>query len=55
MNIIETLAKEFSLLKSGGSDFHGDNKPDIQLGIGKGDLLVPASYYYELKKFKMNI
>ena len=49
------LAKEFSLLKSGGSDFHGDNKPDIQLGIGKGDLLVPASYYYELKKFKMNI
>lgn len=49
------LAKEFSLLKSGGSDFHGDNKPFIQLGIGKGDLLVPASYYYELKKFKMNI
>jgi len=35
------LAVQFSLLESGGSDFHGDNKPDIKLGTGKGDLMVP--------------
>jgi predicted metal-dependent phosphoesterase TrpH len=26
------LAKEFDLLISGGSDYHGDNKPDVPLG-----------------------
>ena len=31
-------AEEYGLLKSGGSDFHGDNKPDIELGTGKGNL-----------------
>ena len=36
-----SLASEFGLLESGGSDFHGENKPDIQLGSGKGDLAVP--------------
>lgn len=39
----QSLASEFSLLESGGSDFHGENKPDIQLGSGKGDLAVPYS------------
>ena len=39
-----SLASEFGLLESGGSDFHGENKPDIQLGSGKGDLAVPYSF-----------
>lgn len=38
------LAKEFSLLPSGGSDFHGKNKPDISLGRGKGNLEVPLCF-----------
>ena len=33
--------KEFDLLSSGGSDFHGANRPHIQLGIGEGDFCVP--------------
>ena len=36
-----SLASEFGLMESGGSDFHGGNKPDIQLGSGKGNLAVP--------------
>lgn len=44
------LAKEFGLLPSGGSDFHGANKPDIQLGKGKGTLAVPVSFLDGLKK-----
>ncbi len=35
------LAKECRLLISGGSDFHGSNKPDIELGTGRGNLFVP--------------
>lgn len=31
-----------NLLSSGGSDYHGDNKPDIFLGIGRGNLQVPS-------------
>lgn len=38
------LAKEFDLLPSGGSDFHGSNKPDISLGTGMGRLAVPEEY-----------
>lgn len=38
------IAREFSLLESGGSDFHGDRKPDIALGRGRGNLAVPASF-----------
>ena len=48
--LAEVLAEEYSLLPSGGSDFHGTNKPDIQLGSGKGSLAVPMSYCTALKE-----
>jgi len=41
-------AKEFGLITTGGSDFHGENKPDIKLGTGFGNLRVPDECYYEL-------
>jgi len=50
--LAQALAQKFSLLCSGGSDFHGDNKPDIKLGVGKGDLFVPQSYCDKLKEVK---
>lgn len=28
--------------KSGGSDYHGENKPTINLAIGKGNLKIPT-------------
>ena len=37
---IVNLCKTNNLLMSGGSDFHGENKPDIKLGVGKGNLQV---------------
>lgn len=43
------LAKEFDLLPSGGSDFHGENKPDIQLGSGKGSLSLDIALLDGLK------
>jgi len=37
------IVKQFGLLPSGGSDFHGANKPDTQLGTGKNNLHIPCS------------
>lgn len=35
------FAQKHNLLISGGSDYHGINKPDIALGSGKGNLDIP--------------
>lgn len=43
------LCEELELLKSGGSDFHGDNKPGLMLGSGYGELRVPYKYIDEIK------
>lgn len=47
--IADKLADEFHLIKSGGSDFHGENKPEIKMGTGKGNLNIPYSVYENLK------
>lgn len=44
------LAKEFELAPSGGSDFHGSNKPDIELGSGKNNLQIPYSILENLRR-----
>ncbi len=44
------IAGEFSLLPSGGTDFHGSKKPDIKLGTGKGNLSVPYEFCLNLLK-----
>lgn len=47
-----SIAEEYGLLLSGGSDFHGENKPDIQLGTGRGDLAVPYALLERLRNGK---
>lgn len=46
---IKELAKKYDLLVSGGSDFHGANKPDIDLGTGCGKLFVPEDLLIPIK------
>lgn len=48
---VKQLAKEYQLLPSGGSDFHGSNKPAIDLGSGRGNLSIPYSYLEELAAY----
>lgn len=43
------LAKKYNLLPGGGSDFHGSNKPDIDLGSGKGHLYIPEEVFTNIK------
>ena len=47
--IARYMAEEYGILSSGGSDFHGANKPDIRLGTGKGDLRVPMTTLQSLR------
>ena len=41
----ESLAESYRLIATGGSDYHGDAKPDIQLFTGRGDLHVPEDIF----------
>lgn len=44
------LAKKYDLLLSGGSDFHGDNKPGLDLGTGYGKLFIPYEILEKIKE-----
>ena len=44
-----SLAEEFGLRQSGGSDFHGQTKPHISLGTGRGNLFLPFEFYENMR------
>lgn len=48
--LAKQTAAQFGLLESGGSDFHGGNKPDIRLGEGRGSLVVPMELLKSLEQ-----
>lgn len=45
------LADKYDLLLSGGSDFHGSNKPGLHLGTGYGKLFVPEEILSKQKEY----
>ncbi|OPZ77993.1 MAG: hypothetical protein BWY78_00786 [Alphaproteobacteria bacterium ADurb.Bin438] len=46
------IAKKLDLLVSGGSDYHGDYKPDVRLGKGKGkEFFVDYQYLIDMKNY----
>ena len=47
--LAKQIAAEYSLLESGGSDFHGNAKPATALGTGKGNLKVPTEILHKLQ------
>jgi 3',5'-nucleoside bisphosphate phosphatase len=46
------LARLNNLLLSGGSDFHGANKPDIAIGKGRGNLKISYELLDAMKEYK---
>lgn len=48
------LAEKYALLPTGGSDFHGDNKPGVSIGTGDGKLVVPAYFLIMLARSQWN-
>lgn len=53
--LIRRLCEEMDLLISGGSDFHGSNKPDIDLGCGRGNLVIPYTILQQLRDRRISI
>ena len=47
---LKTIAEKYNLLLTGGSDFHGKQKPKIHLGTGFGKLRVPYELVIRMKK-----
>lgn len=48
---LEKLAEEYGLIKTGGSDYHGSNKPKIVLGRGiEENLHIPYEWLENLKE-----
>ncbi len=43
------MCREFNIVATGGSDYHGRAKPYIKIGRGKGDLQVPYQCVKDLK------
>jgi predicted metal-dependent phosphoesterase TrpH len=49
----QSLAKKYKLTMTGGSDFHGANKPSIDLGTGqRNNLAVPYSVIESLRSLR---
>jgi predicted metal-dependent phosphoesterase TrpH len=46
--LLVELARRHDLVPTGGSDYHGANKPDLALGTGTGSLCVPDELLDEL-------
>lgn len=49
------IAAGYGLLPSGGSDYHGENKPHIAMGSGMGNLAIPAQWAKALLEMTENI
>lgn len=49
------VAADIGLCESGGSDFHGANKPLQKLATGLGDLHVPFDFYEQLLKRRQGV
>lgn len=52
---MRTMAAKYHLLPSGGSDFHGSNKPGLDLAVGYGKLFIPVEILDNLKKARKNL
>lgn len=46
---VRKLADDYGLFITGGTDFHGANKPDLDIGTGVGNLRVPVMLLENLK------
>jgi predicted metal-dependent phosphoesterase TrpH len=42
------FARRFDLLMTGGTDFHGALMPEIKMGSGRGNLMVPYELFEKL-------
>ncbi len=44
------VTRRLGMTPTGGSDYHGEHRPGIALGTGRGDLRVPDEAVGELRR-----
>jgi len=44
------IVDKYGFVISGGTDFHGENKPSIKLGVGYGNMAIPYEVLQEMKQ-----
>ncbi len=49
-NLMRQFSELYQLVRSGGTDYHGDNKPYIHMGNGRGQLFIPSSILDAINK-----
>lgn len=47
----KAMAKELGMFITGGSDFRGVLRPDIDLGTGRGNLMIPQTLLNEISRY----
>lgn len=50
VRLYEGVCKRLELVKTGGSDFHGQEKPHIEIGLGRNGRRVPYSVVEDLRQ-----
>jgi hypothetical protein len=48
--LFKSLADRYGLIQTGGTDFHGAIKKELQMGIGAGDFCVPFALFEKLRQ-----
>lgn len=48
IRLFQDIAERYNLILTGGTDFHGAIKPDIEMGYGRGNFSVPYTLFEKL-------
>jgi len=48
---VHYIINKYGLIPSGGTDFHGKNRPEVTLGRGENDFFVPDRIYENMLRF----
>lgn len=51
-NHYKSIAQHHNLIMTGGTDFHGKLKPELQMGCGMGNFMVPYSLYEKIMEMR---
>lgn len=52
---LAALCEQLELVATGGSDYHGSYKPELRVGVGRGDLVVPDRAVEDLRAVRDRI
>jgi hypothetical protein len=50
--LYKTLADRYHLLSTGGTDYHGIEKTELDIGVGRGEMKLPYSIVENIKALR---